>query len=402
MTAERQRDDLPKETVESAGRKWARERAGEMRAGLERSIKIVKATDEYVQRRSYPSLTGMDRPSDVKFDAVGNLYTSWWQAKKIEVGEDGRRLLFNPRGSEYLILFPPNAKPDLLVRLPKGIPVVELILGKVSGGVEASIRQMQHILEEYAPAGKAGEVGHAKRVIAYVDKLTNRFISERVTTNDLEALASETGEFLEAEEVVSPRDPNKRKIYNMLLAIPQKDTLGRVNPLVSRIRARAAYIAATKRLVVGSFVVEKFSTNLEVLLYERELTRWTLESAVKDLEIYILGTSVFRSGTADTKIQRAGMANMALTIAGQLGGGEVRVKPYLAPARRAAIDLVGGQGWLRVDDRKILPDADELFSKVPVISLINDGQWDDVRSRLKNTITFLRDVLQTNESIKTA
>ena len=312
-----------------------------MRAGLERSIQIVRATDEYKRRRSLPSLTGRDRVSDVKYDDSGRIYTSWWYAKETEDNEEGKRVLVNPKGVEYIILSPQRVRPDYLNDLPKKVPVVELILGEVEDGIVKAIGQSRHILGGYISGTEATEVKQARRVIQHVDRLASKFVGERVTSRDLELLARETRSFLEKEKLVSPRDPNKRKEFEMLVKIPQKDILGRVNPLVSRIRARAAYLAATKRLIVGGFVVEKFSTNLQVLIYEEEMTRWVIENAAKQVEIYILGITAFRRpGSEDTDIQRRGMANMALTISEELQS-TVRVKPYLAPSRDASKELAG-------------------------------------------------------------
>jgi len=65
----------------------------------------------------------------------------------------------------------------------------------------------------------------------------------------------------------------------LLLKVPGKDSLGRVNPTVSRIRLRAALLKATERAMVWAFTGSKFASNREVLVATRKRTRDALKDA---------------------------------------------------------------------------------------------------------------------------
>ncbi|MEK7112271.1 MAG: hypothetical protein AAB875_02990, partial [Patescibacteria group bacterium] len=225
---------------------------------------------------------------------------------------------------------------DLLINLPLRKEVVELIFAKVDSDIETAIRQQRHILS----GTRHTEVKQAREVIAHTNALANRFITDRVDQDGLLKLAKLTGDFLEEKfEVVNPRDADKRKMQQMLLAAPLRDRLGRVNPTVSRLRARSAYLAASKRLIVASLVVQKFETNQAILVYERETSRWVLREAIKNLETFVLGTTTFRSGKADTPTQRSGISSVLSTISEDLAT-SIRVKPYLMPAKLSSERLV--------------------------------------------------------------
>lgn len=323
-------------TIEAQGRQWAQKRAEAMRAGALQPVVVMRLDGEYQRIRNLPTLTGRKRPSDPPYDEQGNLWIITWPEVSTEVGSDGQRYSLNPKGYEYEILNPRTVRTKDLNRLPLDREVVELRYNKVGGGIESAIRQQGHIIKGSLDT----EVRQARIIVNGVNNLANRYIKGEVNRGNVEALARSTGDFLEKTDLVSPKDSDKKKMLEMLLKATQKDRLGRINPLISRIRARSAYLAASKRLIVQGFVVTKFETIRQLLLYERETTRWILEDAINQLNIYVLGTTTFRwPGKADTETQRRGISTVLATISEGLRG-SIRVKPYLQPATTLADNLI--------------------------------------------------------------
>jgi hypothetical protein len=385
-------------SIEVQGKIWARKKATEMKAGLENSILIVRKTDEYKRLLALPPLTGEEEFEGwgVRVGSLGNIHTPVWRVKETRLNDENQKCLVNPEGYSYKVMNRKRVRRDFFGNLPKELPVNELIFLGVGSDIETAIRQQRHILGSYQPGTEADEVQLARRVIEHTDRLANRYISEErpVREEDLRLLSRETGRLLEEMNLVDPRDPEKQKMLQMLLKVNLKDSLGRVNPLVQRVRARAAYLAAAKRLVVGGMITRKFASNEQVLLYERENTRWALQTAFKQMNT-LLGHANFNNpdGSATQK-QRAAIANILMNISeGHLM--VPRVKPYLFPARHVAVNLNGSRAYERPRDRQIIGEdtAKQLFSRSPVRSIIMDGKFSEAKERIQESCQIIDAIL---------
>ncbi|MFV1917373.1 MAG: hypothetical protein ACC618_02765 [Patescibacteria group bacterium] len=391
-------------SIELQGKVWARKKAVEMKAGLENSILIVRETEKYKRLLALPPLTGEEEIEGwgVRVDNLGNIHTPVWRIKETKLNDENQRDLVNPEGYLYKVMNRKRIRRNFFGNLPKGLPVNELISASVGSDIETAIRQQRHILDGYQPGTGAEEVQLARRVVEHTDRLASRYISEGrpVREEDLRLLSKETGHLLEEMNLVDPRDPEKQKMLQMLLKVNLKDSLGRVNPLVQRVRARAAYLAAAKRLVVGGMITRKFASNEQVLLYERENTRWALQTAFRQMNT-LLGHADFNSpdGSA-TKKQRAAIANILMNISeGHLM--VPRVKPYLRLARYIAVNLNGSRAFEQSMDRQIIGEdiADRLFSRSAVRSVIMDGNFSEAKGRIENSCQAIDAVLYEHESI---
>lgn len=376
MSAETLRQGEPPEdielregqTIESIGRRWAQE-ARERLGFRKNAILIIRDTKEYDRWRRLPTFTGENDPQPRKprFDEEGNVYIP---VNRVKVPQEdiGRRYITTEEyGYEVL-----NRERVLWTfdNLPKTPTFYEVILNKFDSDIESAIRMQRHVLEGYAPETEATEIELARKVIARTDQIAHQFMGDRMSRDDLLLIARGIGHFLEEEvHLVDPRDPLKRKILDNLLKIDPTDSLGRHNPLVLRTRVRAAYLAATKRVIIGGKIVRKFADNQQVLLFERETTRWALKTALEQL-LSVWGHADFnRPDSSATKLQRSAIANILLDISnGHLA--QPRVKPYIYTARYAAINLIGVRHFKKDDNRRVLgdTDADDLFSRMPTSS----------------------------------
>lgn len=384
-------------TVEERGIYWAQRAKERMLAKEEPLVAIIRKTPEYDYLRELPSLTGGRRPADVRFDPLsGKIYYTTWREKRT-ITEDGQRFLRPPKKGElpeYEVLLPRLRRrtPGYLENLPLKSPVQELLFHHADG-IEEAVLKVQDILQ-------AGIPEQAQGVIAHTTKLANRFIERGLTNESLRELADQTGQFLENVGLANPDSPSFKKAMEKIKKACERDSRGRINNLISRVRVQSAYVWAVKRLVVGSFVKRKHGDNLNVLVYERETTRWALKNASRQLKSF-LGHAAFRHpGKKVSQLQTETMVKVLKNITyGWLS--LVRVAPYLAPARAAAINLVGCREEKKEINRQVLGEelADELFAIAPTTQLLSKGRFAEAFYRIKGSRDVLNLVLKDYASI---
>ena len=239
-------------------------------------------------------------------------------------------------------------------------------------------------------------------MIAYTEGVTLKFLSQRrVTREDLEMLASETGVFLEHSNLYDPRDPNKRKILDKLLRVGELDSAGRPHYLGLLGKVFATHAAGVERLTIGGLITDKFVRNLDVLSYIREGYRWRFELAARELEM-VLELPAFGKRWANRSDREAIVNAVSLIVGYNLAAH--RVNPYLRSARWAAINIVGCREEKKDINREILGEgvAREIFSKKPATRLIKQGNFTEAGRRIKLSIAQLRKTHRDYEDIANA
>lgn len=406
-----QKVGFTEESIEATGRLWKKRREEKMMERKERTLLIVRDTSEYQQISSLPKLTGEIGPyGGVSYDALGNIYTFYWPEKKTKIAEDGKRYIPGEDLVNIRVLNRKRIRTDIFDDLPKSIKVRELVYRKVDSDVETAIRMQRHILKrfqldpkEYGTESLTNEVELARKVIERTDKLAFMYIRGKVTEKDLLRLAEQTEVFLEDVGLLDPEDPDKMIMREQLLKASEKDILDRINPMVARVRARSAYLAASRRLIVGGMVVRKYATNEQILIYERENIRWTLKTASTRLESMLRHADFRRPDGDSTRKQRAAIANMLRTMSGEGGHLDIpKLKPYLLPARQVIVNLIGSPERGKRLNTRILGKvtASKLYEQIPVTILVIEGNFSEARDRMKQSIKVLDNTLKEHESIE--
>ncbi len=351
---------------------------------------IIRSTPEYDHLRALPSFTGGRNPSDVRFDPEsGKIYYTTWREKRTEI-QNGRRvlrLLGKDELPKYEVLLPRKRRntPGYLENLPLKSPVQELILHHADT-IEEAIVKVGRILQ--APIRQ-----QAQEVITYVAGLSTRFIEKGLTEESLRELAVKTSQFLEENGLAKPISPRFQKMTERLKKACERDSRGRINNLVSRVRAQAVFVEEIKRLVAGNFVRRKHGENFSVLVYERETTRWAIRSTLRQLSVFLDHAVLEHPEKETNQSQLDIMAKMITNVAAGLG--IVRVAPYLAAAREAAINLVGCREEKREANRQILEEkAEELFNLTPVTQLLREGKIQEASARVERSVVILETVLE--------
>ena len=394
------RHDIP---IESRGQEFAEKLKQRMYSGQERNYPYVQI--KYEDILELPRLaTGVSEfprrerfEEDLRFNPItGAIYTTHWT--KLETFNDpetGKRSIEDPEDYTFISDWPWLPDPE---DLPRTGRVIRLVVAEVWEGLEPAIRQQYHILEEYQPASLTAEPQALRRIFYWIDQTSQRFKEGGMTKGQLGQFSQGAAELITQAGLTSATDEVKKKLATMLAKATKPDSLGRINPLVSRIRLRSALLAATRRIVTAELVRRKFSANLEVLVAEREFTRYSLEQAGNELGAILYGLRQPQQDSSQIcESDRQGFISKIRKIA-QYYLSFPRVAPYLIPSRLAAIFLVGCKESKKELNRQVLGEgiAEEVFSLMPATSLLEKGDIKEAGRRISWASSILEEALREN------
>ncbi|MBI5045335.1 MAG: hypothetical protein HZC02_05425 [Candidatus Levybacteria bacterium] len=376
VTAERK-------TIEERGQEMAAVKRARMQTGGERVYPFVRLKHKDILHlpRLATGESGFPRnrfEEDLRFHPTnGEIYSTRWAHLHTDVDEYGVRSIDDPYDYTYINGPSPYYAPE---DLPKSGDPIGLVVNQVWDGLETAIRQQQHILGRYNPADLNGEPQSLRRIAHWVDESAVRLREGPVSEKDLESMSYQAASLIEEAGLGSSLDQTRFKIATMLRNACRKDSLSRVNPLVSRTRLRSGLLAATQRIVVGELVTRKFSANLGVLVAEREFTRDDLEQA--------------RDKLSQLSDELSTDPSFAIGQARQIAYDHLsfpRVAPYLIPARLSGILLVGCKEEKKDLNRQVLGDgvANDIYGLPSLVQSIGEGEV----AEAKRTIEWVDDVL---------
>lgn len=265
---------------------------------------------------------------------TGAIYTSRWDTPKLEKTDLGTGVA---NGERYRIIRKSGYKKIIdLNNLPKTWTVARLIPQEIWDGVESALRQQDEIRVDYGSApGAEQEV--VEELLVGIRSLSEVFKEAQITRDALQEISEKTQKFLENMGLTSPTDDVKQNLARALITSAQTDSVKRLNPMISRIKLRSAYLSTVKREVVGRLIREKSNRVFEVLLMEREVTRDQLEMGDEAIKWLLNEHSVFVNPdhfTTPRDFTDREVSSTVNSIRGLIGGlNQVRVAPYLAPAR---------------------------------------------------------------------
>ncbi len=382
-----------RKTIEQQGQEWAATTKVRMQTGSEQIYPFVHLKHQDILRlpRLVTGDSGFPRnrfEEDLRFHPTnGEIYSTRWTRLHTDIDENGVRSIDDPYSYTYLTVPNQNYSPE---NLPKSGEPVGLVVNQVWDGVEAAIRQQQHILGRYSPADVDGEPQSLRRIIHWVDESAARLREGPVSEQDLENMSYQAAELIEDAGLESSIDQTRVKIATMLRAASQKDSLSRINPLVSRIRLRSGLLAATQRIVVGELVTRKFSANLGTLIAEREFTRDDLEQTREKLSQ--LSDGFFDRSAAIDQVRQIAYDHLTFP----------RVAPYLIPSRLSGIMLVGCRDDKKDLNRQVLGEevADDVFGLPSLVQSIEEGETLEAKRTIEWIDDILKEVLETNPIVK--
>lgn len=281
-----------------------------------KKLTLYREADPETERRFSQTQLNPDTGS-ILLDQIGELYVLIWHEAKI--------------GPEHHIYSPTQLGRDYFLNPPKTKTLMRLVPHRFPLGIDVTLRGVEEVRDKY----RVDEVERGKeadQMLAALGRshelLLARSRMREFSPQDLIDLLIENREFLEEVGLANPRNPQKRRI-NSHLSKGFFDSKGRKSTIAAYSRTFAMEYAIRQQLErVFPPVLVKFASIAEALAFERDLTRYRLERAVETIDDVIANPQE-RTLYAIWKLE-----GVALNLLRN-----IRVRPYVAKARRAAINL---------------------------------------------------------------
>lgn len=332
-------------SIESRGRQMADELSRRMRSGEEASYKYIKLKHEHLLKLPRlvpePEFAKRERfQEDLRYDPeTGAIYTSRWrEINNYHPAPSGRRSVKNPENYTFLSSTFYTPAPEDLPRTGK---VVELIISRVWDGLEPAIRQQLHILAKFDSVNLDTEPQALRKIVYWITQASQVLKEGPVSRSKLNQMSSEATEMLTSFAQSPAAHETKEKVAQMLTKAAQPDSRGRINPMISRIRLRSALLNSTRRLVTSDLIRRKFSANLEVLIAEREFTRYSLDQAYAELNSVSETVSLLETNPSQVLKSEKQILSAQISEISKHYLKFPKVAPYLLPARLAGLYLAG-------------------------------------------------------------
>ena len=403
--------------IEETGSQWADNREIRIKQSEEKIIPVIDVKHipiTKMRRLGFGKKSPERRfkwQEDIRFGPDGEIYSTNWRDVLTEETEDNNRIISTPKYQKrkkgfqtYPYKFAPiSTIPDISVidaekltpkerekipdpeDLPKEGKVIQLVYSRVWGGLEDAIKQQAHILEHYDPFNEKSEPQKMHTIDLWIGQTADEFSESKgkpLTRKRLQELERDAASLLEITGLTNAQNETKQNIDKMLMNAAGVDSLGRINPTVSRIRLRSAMLSSRTRTVISSLTRQKFSANAEVLVAVRKATRRELEYARDDLrEMGEITRRLEHDPSLVSEEERMQLSANAYEIAHTYLGSQI-IAPYFLPSRMAINYLVGIKDEYKEDNRRILGDetADELYATPPAAGLLLSSKPEDQRN----------------------
>jgi hypothetical protein len=188
-----------------------------------------------------------------------------------------------------------------------------------------------------------------------LNSISNIFLNEQVSQVRLEGLALQTEALLKQHGLLTARDTDWKRIFSLTLRALTKDRRDRINPMVSRILARAAYLRVVHKELQQRTARTKGLKLIFFLIGVQTEAVAQLESA--EMALDNLGSFAYGRGASALKGERKMDPREALPLKNAVRAlvkrtlAPIEVAPYAYSARLAEAILIGkiGQSRKRIE-----------------------------------------------------
>ena len=315
---------------------------------------------------------------------------------------DNKRIRFSPfTGELYISTYRNSQKKGLqlpegktiLMQRGKNPPTETLQRWNQYPDVECAIRGAGHILDHYGKEdGKM--VKSTRGAIDLTKRLLTKFESGEVNKENIDAITQEAFGELALLGFSNAEKPIRQKIALQIAEASGKDSLDRLNPLISRTRLASAWLKAIRELLVAKKVREKFSAVATDLLTERAVERFYLSQST------VLIQDVLKSqGVDDLKSKIPGLKRFFLTF---VGPETIKVAPYRKSALLSRYLLFGVRN---ISERNLLieissneKEAAELLRVTPIDKIFEESLFIknarlEIQERLTESLASINSAL---------
>jgi hypothetical protein len=197
--------------------------------------------------------------------------------------------------------------------------------------VEHAIGSRVHILERYQPTDETQEqnteIQKFESIIDFTHRLMDLFETGEITEDNLTNYYDQAYSLIEDHGLLRTWVPNRKKAIEQVLKAIDVDSIGRLNPTISRMRLASASIKWMIELYVGDMTIDKNQRLLLALIQEREIERFYVEQVVEATQRFL------SLDTNDTSVsgEKQNLYEVALEL---FRHNTVKTAPYRIPAFR--------------------------------------------------------------------
>ncbi len=197
----------------------------------------------------------------------GAVYTTRWQ--NVSEVDPSEFTVFAGRKNDRLLPSQPFPTTwDVARLIPQKLPTIE-----------AAMRQQDEIAHDMGVASGV-EQARVEELLMALNGISQVFLRpEDISSEQLEGLSRQAERLLREHGLLAAKDTVWMKILEYTLRATSRDSLGRINPMISRILARAAYLGVTHRELIQRAAKEKANKVFFYLAVVRDDTRFRIQNA---------------------------------------------------------------------------------------------------------------------------
>jgi hypothetical protein len=337
-----------------------------------------------------------------RYDPVsGAVYITRWTKPETSETKGGKGLIDN---QDFIAFAGRKYSPDKAIDLskfPKSWTVARLIPQKIEDGLEFALRQQDEISWDYSTKkGVEEDTLHSlfANIFSYADEIKSD--TEIINQNYLDQLSEKTEELLFKLGFDKPSGEFRKRVAHLLQKSVKVDSIGRVNPMISRVLLRSAYLEVTKMEVLNRFVRSKSEKVFNLLWIEREVTRAQVSDSIeaigklaglgKNPGLTILTEDYYRSCPRKISDEQILSTVSIIRAISRRSLEPIKVEPYLLPVRLSQ-RLLTDINMKRVADRERILNTLQYYNIVPNEEILSAEEYIKKRDPSK-TVERLRQV----------
>lgn len=244
-------------------------------------------------------------------------------------------------------------------QVPPGWTVSVLVPQRIKEGIEAAMRQQDEITHDYKKdAGP--EKARVDETFDLLYETSAAFVMGEVRTQDnLKSLAKSAEDHFTIHGLLDSSDPIWARVVAYTLKATEKDRINRINPLISRVRARAAFLAGTEREMIARSAgtkAEKVYRHLEIV---RAATRLKMRMAIDTLDDLcgfsrgkLAQDQVMFEGSETSTTRQGWVLEQYLKVISNDVLRSIQPAPYLVPATAGRVILTGETAFKINNDKQ--------------------------------------------------
>jgi hypothetical protein len=280
-------------------------------------------------------------------------------------------------------------------QVPPGWRIGILVPQKIKDGIEAAMRQQNEIAHDYGK-NRGPEDDRITEITNRLYEISSAFsMGDVKSEQDLNALAMDVEDLFKTHGIIDTGDSVWQKVVEYTMKAADKDRLNRINPLISRTRVRAAFLAITEREMIGRSIGTKADKVYRRLSIVRNVIRMKIKTAAD-----ALNDNLGEYGGVERCTVKTGwnLEQLLKTISQDVLG-NIQPAPYLEPVLASRAILIGEQMFKNNNEKQaglriLSADQAARFLNFPAVYGLRHGNLAAAMIKMKNARWILEAILE--------